>query len=229
MEQNKDVFARSRAVEDMHHLRLMSLLQELERDHGRKKAAALLGVDRRTLDTSLDDGVLSRRMRGVLDKALQYGLGSAATEQRDRNDQLADRLGELETGVEALGKEMRANNRAREDGIRAVREEMVQGFRKVERELAGLKTTGGPGAKGDANGAGPQPGRTSFLRREFPDLVTLAPAEDDEEVFGDAWPLIVEWREMKATHPNEGGSLVVAPDRGAVPVVGTGAVGGSTD
>ena len=116
MEQKKDVFARSRAVEDMHHLRLMSLLQELERDHGRKKAAAMLGVDRRTLDASLDDGVLSRRMRGVLDKALQYGLGSAATEQRDRNDKLEDRVGELETGLEALGKEVRANNRAREDG-----------------------------------------------------------------------------------------------------------------
>ena len=158
MEQNKDVFAKSRAVEDMHHLRLMSLLQELERDHGRKKAAALLGVDRRTLDVSLDDGVLSRRMRGVLDKALQYGLGSAATEQRDRNDLLADRIGELESGFEALGKEVRANNRASEDRDRAIREEMTQGFRKVDREMAGLKTAGMSGDGTEANGAGPQPG-----------------------------------------------------------------------
>ena len=207
MEQKKDVFARSRAVEDMHHLRLMSLLQELERDHGRKKAAALLGVDRRTLDASLDDGVLSRRMRGVLDKALQYGLGSAATEQRDRNDKLEDRVGELETGLETLGKEVRANHRASEDRDRAMRDEMVQGFRQVERSLAGLKTAAGAGGGTEANGTGAQPGRTSFLRREFPDLVTLAPADDDEEVFGEAWPLIVEWRGLKATHPNEGATL----------------------
>ena len=207
MEQNKDVFGRSRAVEDMHHLRLMSLLQELERDHGRKKAAALLGVDRRTLDASLDDGVLSRRMRGALDKALQYGLGSAATEQRDRNDLLADRLGELEGAVEAQGKELRANNRASEDRDRAIRDEVTKGFRKVDRELAGLKTAGGPRDGAEADGVGTTAGTRARLRREFPDLVTLEPAEDDEDVFGEVWPLIVEWRELKATHPNEGRSL----------------------
>ena len=45
------------------------------------------------------------------------------------------------------------------------------------------------------------------MRREYPDLVTLEPAEDDEEVFGEAWPMIVEWRELKASHPNEGKGL----------------------
>ena len=73
MDTKNDVFEKSRSVRDMQHLRLMALLQELESDHGRKKAAALLGVDRRTLDASLDEGVLSRRIRGALDKALQYG------------------------------------------------------------------------------------------------------------------------------------------------------------
>ena len=203
MEAKKDVFAKSRAVQDMHHLRLMSLLQELERDHGRKKAAALLGVDRRTLDASLDEGVLSRRMRGVLDKALQYGMGSAAVEQRDRND----RLGELEGVVGELGTEMRANHRAGEDRDRAIRDEVAQGFRKLERTLGERRTAGDSGGEAKANGAGPQPGKTSTLRREFPDLVTLEPAPDDEEVFGEAWPLIVERRELKAAHPNEGGTL----------------------
>ena len=37
--------------------------------------------------------------------------------------------------------------------------------------------------------------------------MTREPAEDDEEVFGDAWALIVEWRELKDAHPNEGHSL----------------------
>ena len=44
-------------------------------------------------------------------------------------------------------------------------------------------------------------------RREYPDLATREPAEDDEEVFGDAWPLIVEWRELKDAHPIEGKGL----------------------
>ncbi len=208
MEPKKDVVEKGRSVRDMHHLRLMSLLQELERDNGRKKAAEMLGVDRRTLDASLDEGVLTRRIRGALEKALQSGVGSAAAEQRDRNDRLDDRLEDLEGGFEELGKEVRANNRASEDRDRAVREEVAQGFRKVEKTLAGLETgRGGQEDGANANGAGPQPRKRSSLRREYPDLVTLEPAEDDEDVFGEVWPLIVEWRELKATHPDEGKSL----------------------
>ena len=207
MKQRRPVIEGSGEVADMHHLRLMSLLQELERAHGRKQAAELLGVDRRTLDISLDEGVLSRRMRGALDKALQAGVGSAAAEQRDRNDKLEDRLDALEALVEELGKEMRVVRRATEDADRAIREEMAQGFRQVEREHAERRTAGDAGGEAQANGAGPQPRKRSSLRREYPDLVTLEPAADDEDVFGEVWPLIVEWRELKAVHPDAGKSL----------------------
>ena len=207
MEPEKGVVEKGRSVRDMHHLRLMSLLQELERDNGRKKTAEMLGVDRRTLDASLDEGVLTRRIRGALEKALQSGVGSAAAEQRDRNDRLADRLEDLEGGFEELGKEIRENNRASEDRDRAIREEMAQGFRQREREQAERRTAGDAGDEAKANDAGPQPRKRPSLRREYPDLVTLEPAEDDEDVFGDVWPLIVEWRELKAVHPDQGKSL----------------------
>ena len=207
MKQRRPVIEGSREVADMHNLRLMALLQELERDHGRNKAAELLGVDRRTLDTGLDEGVLSRRMRAALDRALQYGVGSAAAEQRDRNDQLADRLGDLEGVVEELAKEMRANNRASEDRDTAIREEVAQCFRKVEKTLAERETGRGGQDEAQTNSAGPQPRRRATLRREFPDLVTLEPDDDDEDVFGEVWPLILQWRELKAVHPDEGRSL----------------------
>ena len=207
MKQRRPVVEGSREVADMHNLRLMALLQELERDHGRNKAAELLGVDRRTLDTGLDEGVLSRRMRAALDRALQYGVGSAAAEQRDRNDEMEDRLRELEGKVEEQGKEMRVKHRALEDAIRAGREEHAQEHHKLEKMLAGLETGRGGQDGAHTNGAGPQPRRRATLRREFPDLVTLEPAEDDEEVFGEVWPLIVEWRELKAVHPDEGKRL----------------------
>ena len=45
------------------------------------------------------------------------------------------------------------------------------------------------------------------IRREYPDLVTREPAPDDEDVFGDAWPLIVEWRELMDVHPHQGNGL----------------------
>ena len=207
MKQRRPVIEGSREVADMHNLRLMALLQELERDHGRNKAAELLGVDRRTLDTGLDEGVLSRRMRAALDRALQAGVGSAAAEQRDRNDKLEDRLDALEGVVEERGKEMRVVRRALEDAMRAGREEHAQEHRKLEKMLGRLETRRGGQDEAQANGAGPQPRGRATVRREFPDLVTLEPAEDDEDAFGEVWPLVVQWRELKAVHPDEGKSL----------------------
>ena len=61
---------------------------ELARDKGVKEAAQALGVDHRTLVSSLESGKLTRRMRVALGKALLEGGGSPAAEQRERNDAL---------------------------------------------------------------------------------------------------------------------------------------------
>jgi len=206
MEPEKGGIDGSKSVRDMHHLRLMSLLQEQVRDHGRRQAAEILGVDRRTLDTALNQGVLTRRIRGALERALQSGAGSAAAQQRDRNDRLEDRLGDLEGLVEEQGREMREGRRAAEDEIRKLREEQAQGLRRIERAVAGLNAGSGD-SEGEAKSSGPQPAKQARLKREYPALVTLDPAADDEEVFGDAWELVKEWRELKDTHPNDGKDL----------------------
>ena len=197
----------SKSVRDMHHLRLMSLLQEQVRDHGRRRAAEILGVDRRTLDASLDQGLLTRRIRGALEKALQSGVGSAAAQQRDRNDRLGDRLGDLEGLVEEQGNEMRAGRRAAEDAITELREEQAQALRKLERALAQLDAAGGNRDEDEAKASVPQAKGMAKLRREYPGLVSLEPADDDEDVFGEAWALIQEWRGLKDTHPNAGRGL----------------------
>ena len=64
---------RSKSIEDLHHLRLMALLDEQVRDKGVRKAAEDLGVDHRTLASSLESGKLTRRMRVALDRALWPG------------------------------------------------------------------------------------------------------------------------------------------------------------
>ena len=65
---------KSRSMADVHHLRLMSLLQELVRDKGGIKGEArVLGVDHRTVTASLTGGDLSRRVREALERLL---LGS---------------------------------------------------------------------------------------------------------------------------------------------------------
>ena len=209
---------RSKSIEDLHHLRLMALLDELVRDKGARKAAADLDVDHRTLAASLESGRLTRRMRVALDRALLAGGGSPAREQQERNDQLAERLEQVERWVEVVGQDAGQGLAAVGDEVKALRDEQGQALQRVESRLA--KVEGGGGDAGEEEGAsgeggtpnressgGAQPKRRPRLRREFPELATLEPAEDDEDVFGDAWALIQEWRELKETHPSRGRGL----------------------
>ena len=198
----------SKDVEKMYLMRLMALLQELVREKGYKGAARVLEIDQTTVSEAARTGRLTRRVRDSLERALQEGIGSAAERQRERNDRLEARVEALQKGHEALAK-------GHDDLGKELRKRMAA----VEGEVGALKRSGAQGT--GAGHAGPGPTRTesgapdgggkppsrSRMRREYPDLVTLESAEDDEEVFGDAWPLIVEWRGLKDAHPNEGNDL----------------------
>ena len=200
MSTGKPVFEKSRSVQDMQQMRLMALLSELVQDKGIMKAAELLDVDHRTLTASMERGRLSRRMRGALGKALLEGGDSPSVEQRERNDSLDGRVTEVEGRVDALGKDLSKGLSAVRGDVKALGDEHGRRLAQLEsgREAQDAQATTGAAGK-------PQ-GRAS-LRREFPDLVTREPADDDADVFGNAWPLIVEWRELKAAHPNRGGGL----------------------
>ena len=198
----------SKDIENMHHMRLMTLLQELVRDKGFKGAARVLELDQRTVAECAKTGQLSRRVRQALERALQEGVGSAAARQRERNDRLETRVEALEKGHEAhekghdeLGKELRKRMAAVEGEVAALRRDSAQGTG------AGHAGAGPSRSESGGSDAGGKPPSTTRERREYPDLVTLEPAEDDEEVFGDAWALIVEWRGLKDAHPNEGKGL----------------------
>ena len=198
----------SKDVANMYHMRLMALLQELVRDRGYKGAARVLEIDQRTVAESARTGRLSRRVREALERALQEGVGSAAARQRERNEKLEERLRELEEGHEALGKEARRRLSKIEGSIEALQRDGVR------TETTGAGDAGDGPSHGRVEGSeegtpgrnGKPPAKTS-MRREYPELATLEPADDDEDVFGDSWPLIVEWRELKASHPNDGKGL----------------------
>ena len=201
MENRGPVFEKSNSVENVYNLRLTALLRELVRDGGFKGAAQALDIDQRTVARSFRSGVLSRRVRTALERGLQEGEGSAAAVQRERNDGLEERLKDVEGNGETLGKGLAA---VRGD-VKALRDEQAQGFRQVERRLTQVEGQGkDQGESAEAPAGGPAKRRTPPWR-EYPDLVTREPAEGDEEVFGKAWPLIAEWRELKEAHPNRGG------------------------
>ena len=211
MEAGKPVFEKSRSVEDMHHMRLMALLNELVKDKGVMKAAEALDVDYKTLTASMRRGRLSRRMRTVLDKALLEGAGSPAVEHRERIDEQEGRIKAVEDRVDAVEKDLGK-------GLAAVRGEVKSvsgGLDRVSRRLSNLES--GRGARDDAEPEADdgKPAGSGPPRREFPDLVTIEPAPDDEQVFGEAWPLVAEWRGLKESHPNKGKGLhwLVAEER----------------
>ena len=152
----------SRSVEDVHALRLMALLYDLERERGRKGAARVLDVDHRTLAVALDEGLLSRRMRVALERALLSGDGSAAVGQRKR-------IEALERRVEELEREVRGGLKAVGGEVRALRGEHAPGDAAAG---AAAGSGGGPprrsgrggGARGGGRGSrrcGPRGGRTA--------------------------------------------------------------------
>ena len=194
----------SRDVANVYHLRLMTLLQELVRDKGYQGAARVLEIDQKTVTESARTGVLTRRVRQALERALQEGVGSAAARQRERNDRLEERVQALEEGHEELGKEVRRRLAVVEGEAGGLRGENAQGAGQPE----AVPVEADPGrSKAEVVGAGRHPPPRPPARREYPDLATREPADDDEEVFGAAWPLIVDWRELKDAHSIEGKGL----------------------
>ena len=208
----------SRDVENVYHMRLMTLLQELVREKGYKGAARVLEIDHRTVAVCSKTGQMSRRARQALERALQEGVGSAAVRQRERNDGLEERVGRLEKGSESFGKEVRKRLAAVEGGIASLRRDKAQGT-GAGHAGAGPSPRGADESEARASAQHRKPPSRPRVRREYPDLVTLEPAPDDEEIFGEAWPLIVEWREMKDAHPNEGRGLAWLADEERMLVV----------
>ena len=189
----------SRDVANVYHLRLMTLLQELVRDKGHHGAARVLEIDQQTVAECARTGVLTRRVRQALERALQEGIGSAAARQRERNDRLEERLRLLEQDHDALGKEARRRLAAVEGEVGSLQGKDAQG-------AGAIQANAGPSQAASSTGSSIPPSQNP-PRREYPDLATLEPAEDDEEVFGEAWQLVREWRELKDSHPNGGRGL----------------------
>ena len=204
MSDREPIFEKSRMVEDVQHLRLMTLLDEMVRNKGVMRAARELEVNYRTLTTALETGQLSRRMRGTLEKALLEGGGSPAAEQRQRSDALEERVKGLEGTVREMGGELNQGLAALGDETKTLKGRVERLERRQAREEQG--------GNAQASQAAP-PGNTTapvsryIPKREFPELATLEAAADDEAVFGDAWPLIREWRGLRENHPDRGKGL----------------------
>ena len=197
------------SLEMQHERRLLALLREVDRELGRVRTAEELGVDRKTLWRCMAEGRLTPRLSEALERLLLSREASAVDRLQERvnalekqwqawNEGAAGRRETLDGMIEGTVK----------DGMQALRDEWTGEMRGLEERLQSrLGADGAVHGEGRPEQVARQRPAVVRLRREYPELVTVEPATDDEEVFGEAWPLIREWRRLRRGHPHRGRSL----------------------
>ena len=196
--------------------RLHRFLCELVEREGRMEATELLGVNYRTLVKAEKSGEMTGRMSDALERLLLTWDGGARGDDGDEDGEpepggdLARRVEALEAGLEELARELRGGL----DALRVAVEGAAKGDPASRAGKPAAQARAKPGNKGAPSQTPPTPpvaglgtSRPARRRRVDPELVTREPAEDDPEVYGDAWPLVAQWRELKARHPVQGRSL----------------------
>ena len=194
----------SRSLENLRHMRLMALLRDMIDTEGGEKTAKALGVSYRTVSRTIESDRLTERMSAVLERHLLLGGGSAAAQQSARIEALEEQVEVLE---EKLGSGLEDLRGVIEKGIAGLRDEQAQGMRQLERRLA--KVEAGQGTQDsveESRDALDNPAVKSAWR-PYRDLVTLEPEPGEERVYGEATPLIVEWRRVRAEFLDAGDGL----------------------
>ena len=204
MKQGAETTEQSRNSEDPYEIRLMSLLQGLVKEKGRRGAARALGVDHRTVAASIEGGRLSKRVRGALEFALLTGADPETARHKGRIEALEKRMASLEAAVNASHAELR---RALEDGIAGLREDYAQAIRLIEKRLAVLESSQESRGISEATSQVPKRPPVKPAWRQHRELVTLEPEPGEEEIYGDATPLIVEWRHVRSEFLAGGGTM----------------------
>ena len=194
-------------AEKLRRHRLRGFLRELVRDEGRMEAAELLGVAYRTLVKAEESGEITGRMGDALERLSRAGNNPEVTKLKEALGEVQERMSALESGMETLAKEFR-------DGLGELRAAAAarSDTQGSDEEGTQANDSGEKEADRSENGASPpvaglHPRKPFREPRKEPEVVTVEPADDDQEVYGYAWPLIEEWRSLRADHPNQGSSL----------------------
>ena len=201
-------------VELLRRARLSAMLRELVRQEGKMEAAELLGVNYKTVARAEKSGRITGRMSDALERLLGPVDDPEAARLRERVGALEGRTEGLEDGMKALRTELReglSRLRTPSAGRAGGRAAVGDVEAKAEDEAQAQEDHGEGAGRSETRAAPPVAGlgsRKPFRERRLdPEIVTVEPAEDDAEVYGAAWPLVEEWRGVRAGHPRRGGSL----------------------
>ena len=178
-------------TERLRRLRLSEFLRDLVRQEGKMEAAELLGVNHKTLTRAEESGEITGRMGDALELLLRRADDAEVVRLRETVGALEQRVASLEGGMEtppASDVEGVGESSQVEGGDEDAAQAQAQGGKHEE-------------------GAGVRSKKRATLRRLDPEVVTEEPGDDDDEVYGAAWPLVEEWRRLRAGHPHQGKSL----------------------
>ena len=176
----------------------MALLREVVADKGRIQAADLLGVNYKTLKRVVESGRLTPLVRDALERFQLPHDGASAAIRPERVGALERRIDRIEGRLTTLTKERRASSHGPDGGGG----DAVAS--RAEARPAPPPQTSESSAGEPAGVAGMRSRAPAALRRPFPEVVIVEPGDDDAEVYGEAWPLVEEWRHLRSTHRNHG-------------------------
>ena len=199
---------------------LIVLLERMVREQGQAGAAERLGVNYKTVAAALETRNLSRRMTHALELQLLSEENPVSQRHEDRITATDERLDVLEIVVKELSasiEQLRTlldTHRVEQDRVNRILVRRIGVDSRVEEEAAGI---GGRNRKPvkRARGVMPalaieapaRPTRPTFPRRDYDEIVTIEPANDDSYVYGKAWSLVRQWRMLRRNHPIRGGTL----------------------
>ena len=184
-------------LESLQKVRLTALLHDLMKE-GKLEAAQLLGVNYKTLAAAVDSGTLTPRLSDALEKVL-------LSREIEAFEKVRERVDETEGRVEAVEKRTKSIPGEIEEAVaREVERRMAEWAEAAVEEATSSQEEGIPDAAADKKRQPRGASARQLFRRTSPSVITMEPQPGDEEVFGDAWPLVDEWRGLRERHPTEG-------------------------
>ena len=178
-------------MEDVHNLRLMTLLRRLVRTRTLKGAAGELGLDPRTVATCLREGILSRRVQWALEESLKSELESETARHGERMDTLEGRLSGLEDKLDSA---LEGIEKSGQRDVDVLRSDCDGWLRALEKRLARIEAGVGPGKTVMDPASKAEERAPSPPWRLHPDVVTPEAEPGEEEVYGEAASLVGAWR-----------------------------------
>ncbi len=184
----------SRGLEGKRDMTFMTMLRELVDEHGGQRTAELLEVSYRSVSRAFEAGRPNRRLRDALAMHLLMGGGAAAARQREIVQTLQQRLDALESKMGGAESRVDGLVETIQDELRQLREALQEQSEAIS--LLERRTSRREAGRGAEASSAPEVGvrPTGPSSRIYRELVTLEAEAGEEDVYGEAASLVVEWR-----------------------------------